>query len=514
MSYIFLSQGKSIEVIVRLARVLSQSDPSVFDDLVVFVSSKRFYERDDFDKKSLDLFSDVIKEWDFVDRASSKPYSMDDLLKFEAVAGHGSFWEAVVSDRRMIYGRYCKVSYDPSPRFKLNDYHKFGSRLAKKVVDVFENHAVKGVISLVPVTLQETMVIKYAQGLNIPCYSFHSNRLDNFFTFYPNYTGSPDHILEGMSKSSVSKESRDYACRLIGKAADGEFFYEGVNLKNKIAPRFHLKTVKNLMVGFYEFRSLNRIKSIFSDLHDISHLEVVVFTELVKPLRYWLNKLYFKTEVLESLRCIESEQYSFFPLHAEPEVSLQVLGRPYFRDQLFLLRNIASSLPADEFLVVKEHPRALGMRPTRYYRDIVSIPNVRLVFDTSADVILSRANTVFTIAGTIGFEALMQRIPVVTFGLPKYSGLLKMATFEYCDDLMRLPDVISSVRLAEFSSDFLIDYVAAIHDRCIRVNLYSKLLGKNDRYSGEVEPSSDAYGLMAEHLVQVMRWKESGVWGK
>jgi capsule polysaccharide modification protein KpsS len=68
-------------------------------------------------------------------------------------------------------------------------------------------------------------------------------------------------------------------------------------------------------------------------------------------------------------------------------------------------------------MLVKEHPMAVGYRPTRFYKEINSIPNVT-VLGPMEDLsrILKDAKMLITISGTSAFEAILKKIPVIHFG--------------------------------------------------------------------------------------------------
>jgi len=106
---------------------------------------------------------------------------------------------------------------------------------------------------------------------------------------------------------------------------------------------------------------------------------------------------------------------SFF-LHFQPEYTVDSLGK-FFIDQNYLVKNIASALPADMYLVVKDHPTMVGARDVSFYEDILSNKNVFLLNDKidSYDVIV-QSKVVFTIVGTAALEAMFMGIPAIMFG--------------------------------------------------------------------------------------------------
>ena len=115
-----------------------------------------------------------------------------------------------------------------------------------------------------------------------------------------------------------------------------------------------------------------------------------------------------------------------FPLHTEPEVSIQILGRPYHKDQIELLRNLAASLPFGMRLLVKEHPRSVGMRSQSFYEKLKQIPNLFFIDqNVNSMKIVKKSKFTAVISSTIGLEAIILGKPVLVLGFPKYGDLFE-----------------------------------------------------------------------------------------
>lgn len=120
---------------------------------------------------------------------------------------------------------------------------------------------------------------------------------------------------------------------------------------------------------------------------------------------------------------VPGERYVYYGLAHQPEMTTMILA-PFWQDQPALIENIARSLPLDMKLYVKEHIPMLGVRPLGYYERIKGIPNVRLVHPyTHSLSLVQGAAAIATITGTIGWEALMLGVPVVTFGDVFYNAI-------------------------------------------------------------------------------------------
>ncbi len=183
-------------------------------------------------------------------------------------------------------------------------------------------------------------------------------------------------------------------------------------------------------------------------------LAAIVARKLGLPARRLKARLFAGFE-----RPREGERFCFYPLHHDPDMATLVYA-PCFKGQLDIIRNISYSLPAEMKLYVKEHPVSVGHRAPGFYESIKANANVRLVHPgVNTFDLLPKAEIVFTITGTVGWEAILHERPVVVFG----------DTFWDTFDLVRrvhdpatLPGVVDEI-LKQWKPDraLLLKFVAA-----------------------------------------------------
>ncbi len=139
---------------------------------------------------------------------------------------------------------------------------------------------------------------------------------------------------------------------------------------------------------------------------------------------------------------IGDEPFFYYPLHYEPESAVDVFST-YYRDQLRVIRLVASALPVEHLLYVKENPNMpIGTRPRGYYRRVATIPGVRLLPTTTDSYeVIARCRGVVTLAGTTGFEALCCGKPVLMFGHAFYEvfreGVFRSAGLEDAAEMLQ-----------------------------------------------------------------------------
>ena len=143
----------------------------------------------------------------------------------------------------------------------------------------------------------------------------------------------------------------------------------------------------------------------------------------------------------------KGEKYVFYPLHFQPEVSTLFYGRWYV-NQLNLIQNISKAIPADHLLYVKAHSGHIGSDKLSFYKEIKKIPNVKLILPYANTFnLIKRASLIATITGTVGFEALFYRKPVITFGDVFYNVFDDVAKIGRVRDLPELINKMMGIRI-------------------------------------------------------------------
>lgn len=128
--------------------------------------------------------------------------------------------------------------------------------------------------------------------------------------------------------------------------------------------------------------------------------------------------------------------FAIYAYQMQPESSVDVLA-PYVSDQPALIRQIVRALPASHELYVKPHPDHIGGLARRELLALKNIPGVRLVspFLPSHDLMM-RASVIFTLTGTMSFEAALHGVPSIIFA-PEF--FRAVPGVYYCRSALDLP---------------------------------------------------------------------------
>lgn len=136
---------------------------------------------------------------------------------------------------------------------------------------------------------------------------------------------------------------------------------------------------------------------------------------------------------------LTESKYFYFPLHYQPECSSMPLAGEYHQ-QALICSLLSKFLPEGYTLVLKEHPRASRpeWRGEEFYAQLDKLENVRWIStDVSSREILKSAAAAVTATGTIAWEAILLRKPVLLFGSRIFEGAPGAYPIEEEDELRR-----------------------------------------------------------------------------
>lgn len=166
------------------------------------------------------------------------------------------------------------------------------------------------------------------------------------------------------------------------------------------------------------------------------------------------------------------DKYVVVFLHYQPEATTCPIG-DIFVDQGLMVDMLLKYLPKSYKIYVKEHPSQFRAhmeghtgRIKEMYDDFKKNERIRLVSiyeDTFSLVDNSKA--VVTISGTVGWEAMVRKKPVLLFGTTWYEN--------YTKGVLRVYDEISASHMTEFVSSYTYDGHA--------LKAYLASVGKNTR---------------------------------
>lgn len=485
MNLIGITQGGNIDLFLTLVETLRRQQVTV-DRVGAWVSLAKHFR---VSPVVAELGRDVrfIKEWDVVAAARNRAPDFERLRAREAELPPGALWGSVIADRRLIYGKRAKFTQDTRVHFSHRNLGAILGLALERIDQLLDEIQPDAVIGFTPVTFGEVLLAECARARSIPCLMLHSSRIRNYFAYFDTLIGTSTHFRKLIDRPNFSEDVTDAARAILDEGKKRGVIYEGVNLAIREGRPFRPVSALRALpraCGSELRRQLDPM--LRRDHHDPGALAPWFYQHLHQPLRARSIARFLARSgrLISPTEIAGVKPFAFYPMHSEPEVALQVLGRPYHKDQIELLRNLGASLPAGFTLLVKEHPRSFGLRPRSYYQRLLEIPNLRIVgVEVPSTHIVPHADLVAVISSTIGLEAAMAGKPLLLLGHPKYAALPECMA-RRCYDLFELPAAVRNLlKNYRYDEAELLRLLSALVAGSIDIDVYSVLLNKPDRHS-------------------------------
>lgn len=246
-----------------------------------------------------------------------------------------------------------------------------------------------------------------------------------YFLFYETYFSNTFLILDGKNYFPVSKNNLLDVLKLKKKfrslknttLSSNEEVWQSNYKKSKTIFKKVFETKQKLDTDFFHLNFLERC--------------------IIK-----LKKLYFSYYYKNIQINYLPKNYVVFYLSYQPEASTYGFGA-FGTNQLYLIRIIRENLPQNIHLILKEHPEQFQKIPRKksFYENILRLKNTHFISTNfNKKKLLTNANLIFTISGTIALEAALIEKKVIIFSKLIYSLFKK--NISYVNNINNLNQVI------------------------------------------------------------------------
>jgi len=495
MNAIFVTQGNYALFYLDLLPLLKQK--VTLDHIGFYVTDKPNFPRYLESANNSKLKVEFLKGWEIVPAAGEKA-DLDYLKNIESEFGEPFLWNALVMDRRVYNGVLTKFKQDYKPRFTHRQMLALLQRSFRDVLEFIENIRPDIIIGgFTPVTMTEYIFYRCAKARGIKYINLNPTKIRNCVTFSEEIYREFPHIRKDYEKYLNQAKENSFLAKAREYMQTRDRKYEGVIVS---CPKF---PYRNFFVGALKcpfVMAKYYLKKAYLDNEIKGYQWGYYYKNIHNPLKDKFLRMalpYFPAEKLKRL------EYAYYPLHVEPEIALSLFGREYL-NQIELIRNIAKSIPLTWKLLVKDHPAGVGRRNIGYYKKLLEIPNVVLAShyaDSSA--VIKNAKIVFTVSGFSGFEAILEKKPVITFGKTFYD-ILPESIVRHVSSLDRLPDIVSELlNDYRYSEKETVCLIASIMKNSVPLNLYENVLNKKERITVDNKTFDDQKRKFVEYM---LRW--------
>lgn len=421
----------------------------------------------DFLRSQKDIvYTSLILDEEIHDRYKNEKLDLEYLSWLEKEFGLPNLWPYIAVDRIVMFDQIVREYPHNSPKYSHEEMLRILQVKAKAVIEFLDREKPDYLFTTQPGGIGSYLLYEIAKKRGIKTLTLIVPSIENKVALSEEYdviTGA-DRLFERNRKSG-GKGSKYY-----GAAKE---YLDSFRNNPRTYSKMHSGTDRKLSrVHSLKFlKPANMVRSVIWILKLYMAWHVGDAKRDYTSIKPWD---YIKDHVRRKLRNLRSNRdlfsrldvkapYAFFGLHLEPEVSLLLLA-PFMADQIYLVKQMARSLPVGYTLYVKDHPHMALYRPRSYYKELLKIPNVKLLDPKMQSYeIIKGADLVFSVTGSVGFEGALLGKPVITLGRAFYNTLPSVSHVRTIDDL---PNVVKCKLRGDGAPDDgeILSYLSAIFE--------------------------------------------------
>ena len=366
--------------------------------------------KDIFREQQLVKFNQI---WIFNDYVSKEnhEYDLNFLTSFEEKYGI-DLWKIAYTDPTLSYNRYHKFTRD-----EILSIFTQECKLFEEVLDKVKPHF----LAIRSYDNQDTRIlVELCKARGIKILMASGTRLDERWVI----SDEDDYLQDYTKNNSDSSITYDVLQKYLNTSS----------LRQKKIMTYRKNTTwKDLQSALFLFLFHHNDKYLFLN-HGRSRSKIIT-----KNISSQLKKKYRASFINKNCtyEIDADEKFVYFPMQYEPERSLYIPA-PFYTNQLEVITNVARSLPVEYKLYVKEYPgmKVQNWRNTSYYKQIMNLPNVRLVHTSvNAKEIIKKCSLVVSISGSACLEATYHNKPSIVFADVSFSSLPSVHRIKSFEDL-------------------------------------------------------------------------------
>lgn len=431
------------------------------------------YTRESFEflKKQTDIsYSNLLLDDQVHKSYKNEKIDWQFLNELEKECGLPNLWPFIFVDRVVMHNLLVReYPYDKSP-YRRDEMIKIFQVKAKAIINFLEKEKPDVIYFPVLGSIGNTLLYHLAKRKKIKTLLGIETRIGRGCVLTEDYRNFSyaENLFDRLTANNQNSKKIDEAKKYLAswRETGSPYLCRSPYEQDKNFRLQPLKwlTPKNLIRSFSWFNKLfySYLKGRQNDYGDVRPLGALI-DKSRRKLRSLVGFNYLYDEV-DSM-----EEFAFYPLHLEPEAATMLMA-PFWTDQINLIAQIAKSLPLRFKLYVKEHPAMVGYRTHAYYKRLKKIPNLKLIDPGFSSFDLAqKTKLVITITGTVGWEAILSKKPVITFGYVNYN---KLSMVKKCEKIEQLPYLVKEqLENFQYNEKELLNFIGAIIEESADVGL-------------------------------------------
>lgn len=482
--FFFLSQGNTLDLFYDVYNNLL--DRHIISSKSCFtISDNPNYKKFIKKNKSFIQNKDIVKirDWDILSYTNNDVNkSLEIIDEYQKKFNKYNLYRAINSDRGLVYSNSYKYKINYNSNVSFDKKIIILSNYLLLLDDTIKILKPDYTLSFQCNTVADYLMKIFCYYYDIKTINLKPSKIFNYL-FFSSDIYDPCSTLINSLNNKITQENKLIINNFIEGTRKKKIYYEGV-IKNNSGTQHHISYLKIFNIRKY-FKYLKKITIINNekiyDFHKYNHFYSFLFLALINKIKFKYQNIFFLNK--KYIEKQKNKKYIFFPLHAEPEVSLLVYSYP-FLNQLEILRYISLQTPINYEIIVKEHPWMTGKRKNSFYKKILSIPKCKLINPYSdTNKLIKNVDLVAVLSSSVGFEAAILKKPVITFG-HTYLNLLPENMVKNINNIKSIyTEIVNLENNYNYNNDEITKLINALISNSINIDFYSVLLKRNLYYN-------------------------------
>jgi hypothetical protein len=409
------------------------------------------------------IYSSLLLDEDIHNRYKDDILDMNYLKWLEKEFGIPNLWPYLGVDRILMHGQFLRLyPHDKSP-YSYKELLKILQVTAKAIIAFLDKEKPDFIFFPTIGSLSPLLLYEIARKKGIPAFLGQNSRFKQGYLIIddPKFTMLHERFVKIQNKSitpdaKLMHKAEDllYEYQKTPQAYDEKAAPEKQRIRRSKQLEFLLPTkISYSLLSFY-----NTVKGYYVGAQKNDYTQIRPWFYLIDRVQKKMRALIGYDDLYDPMD--DQEDFAYFALSVEPELNLLFFS-PFATDQINIIKNIARALPIHYKLYVKEHPYMTGCRTRKFYKEIKKMPNIKLIHPgVRSFELIKKAKLVATINGTTGWEAVLFKKPVITFGNAFYNSL---STVMYCKSMHDLPNMAKhQLESFQYKKDELINFITAL----------------------------------------------------
>lgn len=288
--------------------------------------------------------------------------------------GQPNLWPCLLEDRVIRYTLMVRAYPSDTSRYTHEEMLRMVQVTARAIETMLDEQKPDFVFMSVISGLGSYLLFAIAKARGIKTYMLYNPRLEERYAIAENPFSHEALVATIEIMDERRTEDQEYITRaekFITEFRNKPTYYLE---KSKAAAHFQKPVGRSQYFKFLKFSNIGRsIVWFFKSFFDFYTSPAKNDYSTINPWYETWDKIKLKLRILRGYAdlydCPElGEDYAFFPLQSEPEGLPMLLAPNYATEQIWVIKQLARSLPLHYKLYVKEHPVMIGKRQRAYYK--------------------------------------------------------------------------------------------------------------------------------------------------